>query len=363
MRGLGRFWIAGVVAAVAACVLAGCGTPGAPQPPSLNLPERVSDLAAVRTGTRVELNWTMPRRNTDKLLLKAPVAVRVCRAEGSAACVDAGTVSAAPGEHAHWAETLPPAEASGPGRALAYFVELKNHNGRSAGLSNAAAVVAGAPPAPVEALQAEVRKTGVLLHWKPDSSDTPVRLKRTLLTPASAKEKENLLGPAAESRENSLRVDDAESGRALDRTARFGEAYEYRAQRVETVPLEGRELELPGEISAPVRVEVKDVFPPDPPQGLAAVAVADGKILAIDLSWQPNTEDDLAGYVVYRSEEGGAWVRISPAALVNVASYRDMSVRAGQTYRYAVTAVDRGGHESARSAEAEETAPDGGDEQ
>jgi hypothetical protein len=219
-------------------------------------------------------------------------------------------------------------------------------------------VLAGAPPAPVEALHAEVRKTGVMLHWKPDGSDTPVRLKRTLLTPAPAKEKESMLGPAPEARETALRVDDAESGRGLDRTARFGAAYEYRAQRVETVPLEGRVLELPGEISAPVRVEVKDVFPPDPPQGLAAVAVADGKVLAIDLSWQPNTEEDLAGYVVYRSEAGGAWVRISPAGLVSVASYRDAMVRAGQTYHYAVTAVDRGGHESGRSAEAEETAPE-----
>ena len=32
--------------------LAGCGTQAAPQPPSLNLPDRVTDLAANRSGIR-----------------------------------------------------------------------------------------------------------------------------------------------------------------------------------------------------------------------------------------------------------------------------------------------------------------------
>ncbi len=57
--------------AVGLCVLLpGCGTPGAPQPPSLNLPAPVEDLSAIRTGDQVALTWTMPRRNTDKTLLK-----------------------------------------------------------------------------------------------------------------------------------------------------------------------------------------------------------------------------------------------------------------------------------------------------
>ena len=63
--------------------LAGCGTPGAPLPPSLNLPEPVTDLAANRAGNQVTLTWTMPKKNTDKLLLKGEIAVRVCRKEAA----------------------------------------------------------------------------------------------------------------------------------------------------------------------------------------------------------------------------------------------------------------------------------------
>ncbi len=39
---------------------AGCGAPGIPMPPSLELPRPVDDLAAVRKGGRVVLTWTAP---------------------------------------------------------------------------------------------------------------------------------------------------------------------------------------------------------------------------------------------------------------------------------------------------------------
>ena len=63
--------------------LAGCGTPGAPQPPTLNLPEPVTDLTAVRAGNQVSLNWTIPPQNTDKLAMKNDVSVWICRKEAT----------------------------------------------------------------------------------------------------------------------------------------------------------------------------------------------------------------------------------------------------------------------------------------
>ncbi len=78
---------------------------------------------------------------------------------------------------------------------------------------------------------------------------------------------------------------------------------------------------------------------------------------AIDLSWAPDSEADVAGYVVYRRESVGAWERISPAEPVVGPAFHDAHVQPGQTYRYAVSAVDEGGHESARSAETQETVP------
>ena len=80
------------------------------------------------------------------------------------------------------------------------------------------------------------------------------------------------------------------------------------------------------------------------------------------LSWQPDTEADLAGYIVYRRElaatgAGGAWQRISPTQPVVGPAYHDTNVQPGHAYAYAVSAIDQEGHESARSAEAQETVP------
>jgi hypothetical protein len=358
--------------------LAGCGTPGAPMPPSLNLPDPVTNLTASRAGNQVSLAWTMPRRNTDKLLLKGNLPVRICRREGEGACAPVpASLLFAPGAPAAFTETIPPALAAGAPRTLTYFVELPNRKGRSAGASNAAVALAGEAPAAVVSLTAEVRKDGVVLRWTPDSPSGPfshaaIRLHRTLLTPqpeAKPKSQQGILAPPPEPLERTLLVDSGAAGRALDKEIRFGQTYEYRAQRVVRATIlermydprknESLSLELAGPLSAPVRVEVLDVFPPAVPAGLAAVATAAtaGSEAAIDLSWQPDAEPDLAGYIVYRREGRQSWQRISPPQPLVGPAFHDARIQPGHTYRYAVTAIDQGGHESARSAEAEETAP------
>ena len=168
------------------------------------------------------------------------------------------------------------------------------------------------------------------------------------------------MAPAPEAINQSMLVEaGVAQGRALDQTAHFSESYEYRAQRVARVDVNGETLELAGELSAPIDVDVKDVFPPAVPTGVAAVANAgeQGQGPAIDLNWQPNTETDLAGYIVYRREGGGAWQRISPATPSIEPAFHDAQVLAGHSYQYAVSAVDKGGHESERSEVAEETVP------
>ena len=87
--------------------------------------------------------------------------------------------------------------------------------------------------------------------------------------------------------------------------------------------------------------------PPAAPAGLRAVASA----ASIELSWDANSEPDLAGYRVYRSTNGSAFEKIADGN--EIPAYSDRAVEAGKTYRYVVTAVDKSGNESGRSAEAE----------
>jgi len=349
-----------------ALAAAGCGTPGAPQPPSLNLPDKVTDLAALRAGGQVNLSWTMPTKNTDKLLLKGDVAVRVCRRlDAAEECATVGTLELAPGAGGEFADVLPPALAAGKARVLDYYVELENHKGRSAGLSNGAPVLAGKAPAAVTGLKAEVRKDGVVLNWDSageETASTAVRLDRKLLTPAAKpKSQQSFLAQQAEPIERSLMVETGArpAGRALDREIQFGNVYEYRAQRVIRVDVNGKTLELAGELSLPVRMDAKDIFSPAVPTGLAAVATegGNGAEAAVDLSWQPSSDADVAGYVVYRREAASEWARISPAEPVQGPAFHDAHVEPGHTYEYAVGAMGRNGQESARSEVATETVP------
>lgn len=360
-----------------AALLAGCGMPAAPQPPSLNLPNPVNDLTANRTGDEVSLAWTMPKRDTSKVTLKpnSAVAARICRTQSAAAstCTTAANLAFAPGASGAFTDTLPAALATGAPRPLHYFVELINRKGRSAGLSNAATVLAGHAPASVSGLSATVRKSGVVLRWipgPPEPYDTQVRLERTLLTPQAAKPAPKsaqgpLAAPTEPLKQDLLVPSGLQRGVALDKDIRFGETYAYSAQRIARVTVDGNTLELDGPLSPPVRINAQNTFPPAVPAGLAAVATPaeNGAGPSIDLNWQPITEPDLAGYIVYRrrpnvpGQQPTPWKRISGPQPVVGPGFHDPDVEPGHTYDYGVSAIGQNGYESARSAPAEETVP------
>jgi hypothetical protein len=358
-----------IILALGAALMPGCGMPAAPQPPSLKLPEPVKDLSAQRTGDEVALAWTMPKRDTSHVALKGNVTTRLCRRETAAApCTTVTTLQLVPGAHGAFEETLPTALASGAPRPLMYFVELINQRGRSAGLSRGATVAAGQAPAAVTGLSGEVRKNGIVLRWTAGPQEpypTEVRLERTLLTPPPPKEKQNNpLAPPPEPVKQALVVEpSAVRGRAIDKDIDLGNVYSYRAQRVAHITAEGQTLELAGPLSPPVRVDAADIFPPGVPAGLAAVITPaeNGVGASIDLSWQPDTGVDVAGYAVYRREAApagqpaAAWQRISGTQPVVGPGFHDASVQPGQPYEYAVTAIGLNGHESGKSAPAEET--------
>ncbi|MHB1744014.1 MAG: fibronectin type III domain-containing protein [Acidobacteriaceae bacterium] len=368
--------------------LVGCGMEAAPQPPSLQLPKPVSDLTADRTGNQVHLAWNTPKENTDHLKLQGSVQMRVCRQQQAAfSCETVATISAAPDKPAQYTDVLPPALASGPVRPITYRIFGINKHGRSAGPSNVATVLAGKAPPEVRNLSAQVVERGVVLRWQPVSGlppGTSIQIDRTLVTPpVSAKPaKTKSLNPLPRSKEpaqQKLRVSllpaDAQHtaptdpGIALDPTAQFGLQYTYSASRVVQQQVGQQGLQLDSSQSPAVQVATRDTFPPAAPSGLVAVpvsAVMNNGAPEVDLSWSANTEPDLAQYRVYRLDvtTNQPMRRIAPqgdsasAADALVApAYRDVHVQAGQTYTYAVTAVDASGNEGPRSAEVTVTVP------
>jgi fibronectin type 3 domain-containing protein len=99
-------------------------------------------------------------------------------------------------------------------------------------------------------------------------------------------------------------------------------------------------------------VILRDVYPPAVPQSLVAAVLRPDPNAPpeVDLSWSINTETDLAGYRVYRSEQHDTPGQLLTPDLLPSPAYRDTSVQPGHLYWYSVTAVDRSGNESAPSA-------------
>src|SRR5206468_5192369 len=117
-----------------------------------------------------------------------------------------------------------------------------------------------------------------------------------------------------------------------DTAAEFGTSYTYQVQSI--VKLDNRK-EAESELSDEVSITPRDTFPPAAPKGLQGSTAPN----SIELNWDGNAEDDLAGYRVYRSEGSGAMEKIADVSAIP--SYSDRKVEHTKTYRYAISAVDR----------------------
>jgi len=351
-------------------LLAGCGSPGIPQPPSLDLPEPVSDLRAVRKGDRVYLAWTVPSQTTDGTTVRHLGDTRICRGVdlemtecvhpvGEIAAVAASATNPVPPKtpvakaRAEYVDELPAAVLSGnPAAQLFYSVSATNQRGRSAGLSNLVSVPGFVSSPPPSNFEAKVTGDGVILTWagianpiETPGVDRGYRVyRREASMNADAVAGEETLGQRPEFR-------------LVDRTFEWEKKYEYRATVVTRIHLSGKPVvDFEGDDTPAVQVFAHDVFPPAVPSGLQAAYSGAAQQSFIDLIWAPDVDADLAGYNIYRHEGNTKATKIN-ADLAKAPAFRDSNVNAGHTYIYSVTAVDVRGNESAVSTEASETVP------
>jgi len=354
------------IVVAAALSLAACGTPGAPRPPSLRLPETVRDLAASRQGNTVTLTWTESQRTTDGENIRALGPTLVCMGVNDFPMTHCAQV-AADLSQSQYAQCAPkvgqPAscqvtlalELQGkyPLGQATYALEVLNTNGRSAGLSNQVRV-AMAPAQPTAShLSAEVQSDAIVIEFDGLGVNSQYHVFRS--EAGTGKPVDIGTASATAMINPGQRFGDNVAFRAEDRSFEWEKIYLYRVVGVTTVQLpDGTSAEVPGVPTDDVKVFAHDTFPPAAPVGVQAVASGVGQQPFIDLTWAPNTESDLAGYNVYRHEEGQPAVKIN-AELAKAPSYRDANVQRGKKYFYSVSAVDLRANESAKSSATSET--------
>ena len=345
----------------ALAIMPSCATPGAPMPPSLQLPRPVEDLKFIRKGTRVVLSWTPPSQTTEHLGLRHPGATYICRTLGRYPVencdmvkrltpADVAALTDKKREEAIFEDAIP-ANMIAPNAFATYSVEVSNDRGRSAGLSNQLRVpLAPTMPAP-QNLRGTVTAQGPQLTWNVENMRAVPGL--TFMYRVLRR----MEGVPNFSTIDTLPADTGSRETYVDRAFEWQKKYEYKIVPVTQIAMQGvSAMEVEGEDSAVISVEAKDVFPPAKPTSVQAVFSSVGQKPFIDLSWTPNTETDLAGYDVYRREADTDPVKIT-GQVVKAPAFRDENVRPGAKYFYSVVAVDLRGNQSPRSDEASEQVP------
>lgn len=355
-----------ILLAVCACALlvaAGCAAPGAPQPPSLRLPLAVDNLSAIRKGNRVTLTWSPPSETTDRRAMRWPTTTRICRVLNQFpinACTEVvkeiqntELVSAAPGARRPLVsfEDVLPAALLDPNNQATYALEVVNQRGRSAGLSNQVRIPLLPTAPPPADFRAALDAQGPLLQWNVQSTPAPspdISYRLRIYRRARGKTGFTLVG------ELPYRLGE---GEARDSNFEWEQEYDYKITAVTVLAVPGKPAaDVEGDDSNLVHLTAHDIFPPAVPTGLQAVFSSVGQKPFIDLTWAPDMESDLAGYIVYRRTAASKFAVVSTAPL-KAPAWRDNDVHPGQTYYYTVTAVDVRGNQSAQSAPAEETVP------
>jgi hypothetical protein len=340
----------------------GCGTPGAPQPPSLNLAKPVSDLKAVRTGNQVNLTWTVPTHTTDNATFRHRGETKICRSVDQPRvdpCAPIATLPAQANQKTgSFTADLPNASA-GPVDYATFAVEVDNDRGRSAGLSNEVQI----PTAAVSTLNGapNVRLTpdAVLVTANLVPQNTTVEQVLEL----RRKDKDAKQESTVAQRPLELTIaGEATNVELRDETFAWEKTYEYQVVLVATAKVpKGDAVSFDAATSAPLELVTHDVFPPGIPAGVQAVFSGqfEGQQPSIDLTWSPDTDRDLAGYFVFRrkaNEPESAAVKLN-AQPITAPAYRDIAIEPGNTYVYSVSAIDERGNESKRSEEASEQVP------
>jgi hypothetical protein len=329
-----------------------CGKKGPPPPPLRRGPDRRTSVSARQEGRGVVLTGLLPQHSQDGGPLTPLEEVRVWR-------LDRGGLTGFPGAEARSAQrtalrqftkdakriaTLsgePLAKAlSGrrfafvdpdplggeipeAGKDLTYALTAVDIEKRSSPLSNFAALRLLPPPLPPGNLRSELSEKAIRLYWE---APPPQAQEISVVFNVYRSETEGLfLDPPRNSQPLAQPVFE-------ETNFTFGKDYFYSVRSVAVSGKASRESEG----SASLRVSPKDIYAPAAPTGFAVSA--EGQVIKI--YWFPNSEADLAGYRIYRSEsDSGEFVELARAG-PGESTYEDTAVQAGVKYYYTMTAVD-----------------------
>lgn len=348
--------------------LVSCGAPGEPQPPSPPIPIAISDLTAHQQGNGIQLVFTLPSRTTSGDRLVEPPAAEIFRGSlkpnGAPDKKSFKLVYTIPGALAdvysyqgkiQFTDPLPAEELHAhPGVIYSYRVKSRASNKKDSADSNLVSATVYPVPNKIAALNVHVTQDAIKLSW-PSPATSAIEARGTILagyhiyrgeidSAASIPNPNDL--SQVKWKSAPILLAPSQTNDYRDTLFDFGKTYVYQVRSV--IVADGNPIE--SDDSAPAIVTPRDTFPPAPPHNVVAVPLpGENNSAVVDLSWSINSEPDLAGYRIYRSEKPSERGQPLAVELLLSPAYRDIAVQPGHSYWYVVTAIDRAGNESAPS--------------
>ena len=254
----------------------------------------------------------------------------------------ANLAAATAGAKLFYADAPPFRSRDGRPVRLTYAVVTEGETARSE-FSNLAIIVPLPVAAPPKTLTATARPEGVVLTWAaPTTSvtqDPPIITGYNIYRTAPG----DTATPDTQTPINTGIV----TGTTYTDVPPYGE-HEYRVAAVGAL---GPPL-LQSDVSLPARATFKDLVPPPAPAKVTPLI----ELSSVRLFWEPVDAPDLAGYRIYRAEGAGHGADIKEVGEIQLVTdpipdtnWLHGRLSLGLSFRYAVTAVDKSGNESART--------------
>jgi fibronectin type 3 domain-containing protein len=275
------------------------------------VPATILDLKASQNQADVVLTWTNPSRYIDGSNATDLTKVHIFQDGNMIATVDAS----GPGKQQSHSMKISGAFGTTP----VYTIKLETQRGKTSGASNEFSIPLVDVPGVVSNLGGRMDQHRIRLDWDPPVSNPS-------LAEIYLVRREDGAFPPVTVTDTHWEDMNVEAGKTY--------VYVVTAARGGATPVSGPS-------SAPVSVLAKDETKPKAPTGLQPPVVSDS--LAI-LRWDQNTEEDLAGYRIYRSDSpDSAGVQLESTQAI----FRDAGYRPNSYYR--ISAVDEAGNESDKS--------------
>lgn len=337
-----------------------CGKRKPPLPPVERVIQR-PEISGTQRGNIIKLSWNLPAQNTTagntlnisradvyRLAESLTVPLTLSEEEFASRSTLIATLPLSTEDFERgqlmFNDTL---RFTGQPARLRYAVRFVNASGQKAAFSNFLLIeptvkVANSPTQ----LTAQVSGNEILLAWNAPKENVDGS------TPVNIIGYNVYRGSGADNLASVLNNAPLTENKFNDRSFDFGADYRY---FVRTVSLGGGEPVESLESNI-IELKPKDVFAPRSPSAIT-IAAAPG---SLSIFFAVNTETDLAGYQVYRSNNSNQphseWILLTKE-LLTTNTFRDTNVESGKTYFYYLTAVDKNGNVSDVSETISETAP------